>query len=739
MKLRIYIAVSLLVLIANSVSACSWWWPKHSGEVVLYRIMPLDESEYEKEDATCPFWARDAILHQRVDYKEENVKLWQKQTSSGISLGDIEHVVYKAGVAGLQGIRRNMTLNSAKDNSFLKWIVSNGRTDILDFLILAKQSEQVRKSMNDPWYYDVADNSQNKSLAIVVEKCKQYKSGPLYSRYALQMVRALCGLRDYEGCVQYWEENKARLANDVVKKMTELKVASALSKTGRRNDALEIYAKYGDVASIRSINNGNIKNELGFVYDLDANSPYLEGELQNWLIYFGIFTDYRRLLEDEYYYTGARYFEDNSAKLIVERLDTLLKVAHKAVREKKSRKMAMWHYALAALYDAKDQPEKARKYLMAGMHYPKDAYLKDTYHFLRIYLDARTATYNDEYEQQLFKDLKWIAQKIKSKVTPEIYDKLRSAEGGSCYEDDNRDVYQIIANSFYWNDAMRRLLLKVVCPRMHKAGRYVREIQLANMADNFLIETNGYSGEMFAIVERLSYKATRDYYKRIRHPEGDFDQFLNSHGRTSRYYWYDILATKCLRERRYAKAVLYLQHVPLSYQKTMSVYPYMYRNPFSYEMETEKRDTSLYHNYKLHFAEQMSESERIMKHHHDPNERANAKIKYALGLRNSVHYCWFLTRYSSNTEYTDIRYALPEIAYPEDSAICRHDEYVLLSEKLIKSAFDLFTDREQAAAQLRKFSYYQRVMDDYGNTNVAQDIRLHCDKWRDYALNNKYK
>ena len=144
----------------------------------------------------------------------------------------------------------------------------------------------------------------------------------------------------------------------------------------------------------------------------------------------------------------------------------------------------MWHYALAALYDAKDQPEKAKKYLMAGMHYPKDAYLRDTYHFLRIYLDARTATYNDEYEQQLFKDLKWIAQKIKSKVTPEIYDKLREAMNNA-YRNHELEIIT------FYNDVMTKYGQDFVPQELYADNNIVRSLErdvLLRVVDNKWID-----------------------------------------------------------------------------------------------------------------------------------------------------------------------------------------------------------------------------------------------------------
>jgi hypothetical protein len=239
---------------------------------------------------------------------------------------------------------------------------------------------------------------------------------------------------------------------------------------------------------------------------------------------------------------------------------------------------------------------------------------------------------------------------------------------------------------------------------------------------------------MFGIIDRLSYKDTRDYFSRIYHPKDKLDRFLNSHGRIDMYYWYDILGTKCLRERRYAKAIVYLKQIPLSFQKHINIYRFMDKDPFSYNMETFMVDTLSADNYKLRFAEEMVMFEHIMKYDRNPNKRAQSKIQYALGLRNSVHRCWFLTRYSSNGEYDFNRGGLPEIPYPTDSTIYRHKEFLQLSERLINEAISEFRDKELAAQELRKFLRYQRIMDSYGDTETANEIKRHCDKWRDYAI-----
>lgn len=708
MKLIKYIVVSLLLLVPIESLGC--FWPlTHAGDVLLYRIMPLNENEYYQ----YKFYG-DVIFHKTANYEDEMIALWKQQTSSSISTEDVRHIVYKANNTELQNIKKK-----SSKNSFAKWLVANNRIDIINYLIIAKQCESVVSSMRDPWYYGVDGDKQSLMLENIVKRCRAYKKGPLLNRYVLQLIRALFAQRKYQECVDVWNKNESRLANNVIRKIAELKVAGALNKTGKKHAALKIYAKYGDVGSIRTLNYGKINNELEFVYNLQPNSPYIPDELQNWLI----FLDNNDTIDKNDTIYNGRFMYDN--------IRNIIKVANKAVRNKKTKNKAMWYYTLAALYDRKGENHKALSFLNCGEKYLRTSFLRDSYRILRMYLEAKTSAYNADYEQKLFTDLKWLVSKVENEKPKDFKEKFMpdntSYIGG----------YQDCANTYYWNDAMRRILLRVVCPRMHKAKNYVREVQLANLADNLLMQVNGYSNEMFQIMERQTYSQTKEYFYRIYHPQDDFDTYLNSKGKIGKYYWYDILATKCMREQRYSKAIVYLRQIPLSFQKGMDVYYYMNKDPFSYDRETFKSVPSLAENYKIHFAQRMDKYQRLMKFHHNPNVRADAKIMYAIGLRNSVHRCWCLTRYSSNWENNGVKYRLPEINYPSDATLFRCEKYKELSDKLINQAINTYRNKEKAARQLQKLLYFKRILDDFGETETAQRVRSTCDRWRDYVPNTR--
>lgn len=206
MKLRISIIISF-VLSTLSVNACGWF-PQNSGNVWLYRIMPLDESRYGEYSTT---WESDYMLHPTVDYSNENIRLWQQQTSTAIDLKDIEYVVYKADISFMENIS-----NYVESNSFAHWITANNRKDIVDLLIMAKLNEAISSYMTDPWYYRVEDDDNFQKLDSIVKECYKYRSGQLLGRYALQAMRSLCHLRKYDECARYWDSIKPKFRSTLV-------------------------------------------------------------------------------------------------------------------------------------------------------------------------------------------------------------------------------------------------------------------------------------------------------------------------------------------------------------------------------------------------------------------------------------------------------------------------------------------------------------------------------------------
>ena len=131
---------------------------------------------------------------------------------------------------------------------------------------------------------------------------------------------------------------------------------------------------------------------------------------------------------------------------------------------------AMWYYTAAFIMELKGDVVSASHLLGLAEKSKSSAFIADSVKVFRIYLDAKLLPYNAAYENKLFAQLKWLDAKVVSGIDDEV----------------RRNTAHIYTNKshYYWSDMMRRILLVEVCPRMIKAGKTTRALQLANMADN---------------------------------------------------------------------------------------------------------------------------------------------------------------------------------------------------------------------------------------------------------------
>lgn len=304
---------------------------------------------------------------------------------------------------------------------------------------------------------------------------------------------------------------------------------------------------------------------------------------------------------------------------------------------------------------------------------------------------------------------------------------------------------------------MRRIVLAEVCPRMIAAGKPVRALQLANMADNRLLElvdcstyykekdikgriewvevtctmrefrrekdawTPDYSNSFFEMIDSLGVDKAIAYRNRTELPINPFDRFLNERRYVDMEYIDDIVGTQCLRTIRYGDAVAYLGHISRSFENhlnTKIVY-----DPFSYKWQAIK-DKS---DFKYRFAREMWFLEQKMAKTTDPDRKAEAMFRYAVGLQNSFDRCWSLTQYYRGRGfYGRIWNKRKWENEPETIRAMQR------SSELLLQACSLFADKELAAKALYEINQFRTVAEKYPETEMGQYVRGHCDNLRDY-------
>lgn len=306
---------------------------------------------------------------------------------------------------------------------------------------------------------------------------------------------------------------------------------------------------------------------------------------------------------------------------------------------------------------------------------------------------------------------------------------------------------------------MRRILLAEVCPRMIKSGKTTRALQLANMADNRLLNivnrheicdwmddkvvhsytmssyrysTNfnphDYSNSFFEMIDSLGVNEAIRYVERVDKPQNEFDRFLNNCGYIGSDYLNDIVGTQCLRYMRYQEALEYLGKVSESYKTHHNVY--MAYDPFSAEPKAIKMKT----DFRYDFAREMHSLERGINLTTEPNRKALLMVKYAIGIRNSFDWCWGLTQYYRGTSYWG------QVCEKRD---WENDENTKAAigkvEELINLACDIVTDDETGANIQYMLCNFKTVARNYPNTEKGQFVRGKCDNLYDYHADQSYR
>ena len=720
MKYLKYFLISLVLLVIPvGALACwgPWYTPKGYYMYRVYKNMPE------------PTWD---IEEQHPD-KETNCKEWQKHTSETIPLEDIYQAVYKMELEKLEAIYDKR--ETVHNNKFIAWITEKD-TAILDFLLLAKTNEHIRLKRNSRWYYPSMKTGARMTLEEVAERAISTKGSKLRDRYLLQAVRALFSLCKYEKCIELWENEISHWPEDnLMRQLVHPYIAGAEFHTNHPEKAIEYFAQIGDVQSMlyclgRSGEKLTVIDALEFVCEYAPNSKFIEETLQS----------YVRSIEPH----GQFYWEEEFEK--TPDFEKLYNLCLKMARSNGCNNPAMWYYTAAFLDDLSGNASSASRLLGLAEKSKSTGYINESIRVFRMYLDAKLYPYDSNYENRLFAQLKWLDSKIQANIDDKV-----SHETSRGYMLANCESY------YYWNDMMRRILLAEVCPRMIRSGKTTRALQLANMADNRLLNLvnrhevydwmdnkvlhyytmasyryssnfndHDYSNHFFEMIDSLGVNAAIKYVQRVKKPQGEFDRFLNNCSYIGDDYLNDILGTQCLRNMRYREAVEYLGAVSESYKNHHNVY--MTHDPFSFG----PKKIQIKSDFRYDFAREMYSLEQGLNLTKEPNRKALLMVKYATGIRNSFDRCWGLTQYYRGSNYWG------QVCEKRD---WENEELTLQAldkaEKTIKLACEIVTDDEIAADIHYELCHFKTIAQMYPNTQKGALVKGKCDNLVDYTYQRR--
>lgn len=761
MKLKRFIAASTLFFCALRAVACGPGPTVLPDDCDLYRILPyyaeLREPDYGRVEANCRAWMK---------------------VVPNVSEASVRQAVYDFSLADWQRVQQG----DDRGNTFCRHLLDTHDTDAVRLLVWSKYYEQWSEQMRSPWYYGCGFDDGGLDIDTIADIAATYR-GRYADRYLLLAMKCLYRSGRSEDCEALWKKRSGVMKNSHLSDQAEGYLAACLHRLGRTKEAIAIYARLGDAASLQFLEDDKVE-VFEQVLRSHPNSPFFPMALQ------------RVLFVMENYTVDSRF---TSYSLDDSQLRRLLALATRAGRDPRVKNQAMWRYTAACLLDHMGRRREALSRLNGVM--AKDEFLDASIRILRIHLHSKLDRIDDRYEQQLFADLQWIDSRMQHE-----WNTLDSATRYRLSHFDGFGGYNYIYRTIYSYDALRRIVLGGggLADRFIRAGRTTRAIQLANMADNrfFQISNNiiikynrsgsaakmyysytpgdefnsydaygfdiididtshmenytmdegrfnshDFSNRLFVRVDRLSADKLANYWKTVEEPSTYMDSWLNERGYTNTDYWHDIIGTHFLREMRFGEAHRWLAQVDPKYQQCLNTEPWMQYDPFQYgKVKMDRTD-----NYKVRCAKRLMELEHQSLESASPDDRADAMLTISIALGNMFNlnesfdgHCWPLVCYGYNGldgwlsdwwegDVLEDRY-MSSYLLADDAVVPYARQAKKKAQKLRKEAFATYVTPERKAQALRRVYEYTYLMKHLADTPTGQDIARHCDRWKDYRI-----
>ena len=739
-KSKLFILVSLLTL-WYCAQACGPYYIS-AADNRIYRVLP-------------PLWKP----ANGDDFVTQNLLLWSQQTGC-TDTSAIRQAIYQGTLADWERLYEDIILKKHIGNADIKtddWFYPNtfirniknyrhnADKDAISLLYFSKRYEALRNAQRSPWYYNSrVGTDEKRELEKLYNTVLEYCSAKskYADRWRFLTIKCAWATDRHDTVLALWKAFAPTMKKSILYDETEEYVARSLENLGRQEEAYAIYRRQGKCLQLIPAY-ATTAARLRLLLQIDPNSPDATSIIQDYL------TDIDRDQAASYPWGPEEY-----------QADSVLAVAKSALANPKVRNKSVWRYAAACILDYKGKPSEALSCLRGPAG--GDTFLRRSTRILTFYLRSKTEPINDDFEEYALKEIQWLdGQMLRDwKRLPAANQfEISNVDGWGCTNE---------TNCLYSYAVLRRIVLTDstgLAWRMARAGRPIRALQMANLADNHFIQIcnnktikhvrrssdstylvwyqdnnnefkttsllsprdttllsgsdfmiwpyhfnhHDYSNGLFALADAMPAKAIEQYRQRQLRPQDDIDRWFNARGYTNGDYWQDIIGTHYLRERKYTAAVAHLRYVSPSYQRRMNIRCYI--DPFGINRTYQCQDST---QCKLHFAQRMDSLQRVMLHSRDADRRGLAMLEYTIGLENSFGMCWWLTSYQKDL-IKDI--SVTEYAQKATSAV---------KQLRAKALTTLRTDDARARYHLR-LGRYNTVLRKYADTPTAKNLALVCD------------
>lgn len=537
-------------------------------------------------------------------------------------------------------------------NCIVQTALAKNDQETLDYLqLLIKYMQACDAFDENRWNYPTAEEKAAalRDMQYINNRARSYEGARYRSQYGLLVMRTYMMMNKPTSVMQTWETMGKTLPESVYKDKMKNIYAWGLLKSGKRQEACEIYAVQGDMTSIKwcvrdKRNLKGIKEE----YAANPNSPTLVFLVQD-------FVNNAQETADAGSPEMMQYVEATS--IYENEIKQFIAFAGDVVKQGKTKSPAMWQAASGFLNYMIGNQSAALKQLTEAQKMKGTQRMKDNARACYLLVATKDAKPDKKYYDFLKKELLWLGEK----------DKEDQTMGEDGYSSHYAEVINRVTNSALipqfeaWNRPEVVVNLKAML------SLYPHRDYMANSLNIF--------GEEWYMIDDLTAQETIDYRNYLNStPGNDFERWLMTFvdKKVNNNVLNDLIGTKYLREGNFDAALPYLQQVPTSYISTLGLSRYMARRDYhkerwlgrqivdyesTYWSGEDYGPKAVKTNQRLEFCQDVIDLKRQLANARTNEEKAKIEYNLASILYQASYKgdCWYLTRYAQSA-YDSIDY-----------------------------------------------------------------------------------
>jgi len=611
-----------------------------------------------------------ACISERSDHNYYMFSVFNRDQTSPAYLYDIAN--YWQSYMGQKETDLSLSYYKWNQDNILK--AAQGKKDIEMQTYLKRLNAYLKACETlspDEWKYASKQErlQAQQSLTNLANAAKLYKGSKLKSQYALLRMRINMVKNLNQPNITYWNTIASKLPQSMWKEAMHNIYARALWKTGKRQQALDIYASQGDILSIKSLAR-NYRNLAGIqsIYLNNPNSPMLAYLVQDFVNNNQQTLDSQEKSQRNEGRTqiDKEWMNLIDAKVIYkkEALD-FITFANKVIAEGKTQSPCLWRSATAMLHYLYDEPREAWKESNEAMTLNGTQRMKDNARAIRLLASTKNPQVKQvmaDYSTYLVSEFKWLDEKAREEAHGNYY-------GNHYTEVLERVAYRALHHRFQ--------LLSNLMSHTEKIKEYASmALAMYGMMDAYessfgkneqnkpCISRYPYSSEYVIQLDALTAQQLAAYYAFITSQHEDaFEQYVCQSLYRNADFFKDMIGTKYIAEGNFGEAAKWLKDVSLSFTNQQAISYYAskrsYAVPywFNHQKVSDENLWSLEGNYaqmkenpKLKFCQEMNQL--IGKYNVSREGADKDELAYQLAVRyyqaSCYGDCWYLTHYGKS-------------------------------------------------------------------------------------------